>query len=462
MEVAWTCYPLPPVATRDPDPDPLARGNRLAFHLCLPFGLLPGVSVFVSGILAFWAVRRMATDRARRWAVALGALAILDVVVTVLVALVLLGRIELRSLVKAEPSRIVIGASLEDWGRGVLVRAVRLGCPADLAGLRDGDIIRSVNGSRRLDSAGLATAIETCPEGEELTLEIERDGSTLRVRVAPASFAQEDGPARLERERLDEALSEETLVSTLRGLIFKLPSYVVLALAWLFARGRGRCSAEFAVRALIVLFTWHIAIWFTRNVSARAFGWYTPAASLITALTCTAVLGAAGWIAAWTMRTRLPDGLQLGRSVLSTVGLGAFYVFFLVGRIGFVAYALDSLGATTTYSGDALSAYRGMDLSTVELVAALGAAVVLAPVAEEVVYRGFLLPWFASTLGSGPALAVTSLAFALAHFHYGWFMLGPAFYGLVLGWARLRSGGLLAPILLHAAINGVASFDFVL
>jgi len=417
--------------------------------------------VFVTGALAFWAVRRMATERARRWAVALGALAILDVVVTVLVALVVFGRIELRDRVFSEPSRIVIGASLEDWGGGVVVRAVRSGCPAELAGLRAGDIIRSVDGSRRLDSAGLATAIETCPEGESLTLELERDGSTLRLRITPALFGREDEPARLARARLDEELSEEIRASTLRRLVSHLPEYVVLALAWTLALRRGRHSAEFAARALIVIFSWHIAIWFTESASVRAFGWFTPDARLITAVACTIALGAAGWFSAWRMRASLPDGLRLGRSILSAVGLGAFYVFFLVVRVGFVAYALDCLGATTTYSGGALSAYRAMNLSTVELVTVLGAVVVLAPVAEEIVYRGFLLPWFASALGSGPALVVTSLVFGLAHSHYGWFMLVPAFHGLVLGWARLRSGGVLAPILLHAAINGIASLDLL-
>jgi membrane protease YdiL (CAAX protease family) len=33
----------------------------------------------------------------------------------------------------------------------------------------------------------------------------------------------------------------------------------------------------------------------------------------------------------------------------------------------------------------------------------------------------------------------------------------PIGYGLVLGWARLRSGGLAASVLLHATINFVAS-----
>jgi len=57
---------------------------------------------------------------------------------------------------------------------------------------------------------------------------------------------------------------------------------------------------------------------------------------------------------------------------------------------------------------------------------------------------------------------VTSVAFGLVHAQYGWFLLGTIALGLALGWARSRSGGLLAPIVVHAVFNAYASSSLVL
>src|SRR5204863_736062 len=81
--------------------------------------------------------------------------------------------------------------------------------------------------------------------------------------------------------------------------------------------------------------------------------------------------------------------------------------------------------------------------------------VFLGPVAEEVLFRGFLLPRLAAQLGSRWALWASSLLFASLHFYYGINSLLILYYGLILGWARMRSGRLASPILLHILINGV-------
>jgi membrane protease YdiL (CAAX protease family) len=49
------------------------------------------------------------------------------------------------------------------------------------------------------------------------------------------------------------------------------------------------------------------------------------------------------------------------------------------------------------------------------------------------------------------------MIFAVGHLRYGVFLLVIVVYGLVLGWARLKTGNLRAAIVLHMLINGVAT-----
>ncbi len=80
---------------------------------------------------------------------------------------------------------------------------------------------------------------------------------------------------------------------------------------------------------------------------------------------------------------------------------------------------------------------------------------VLAPVAEEVYFRGRLLDAARERVGLGWAIALNALAFAAIH---GILLAVPAYfvYGAALAWLRQRSGGLVAPVLAHA-VNNVAA-----
>jgi membrane protease YdiL (CAAX protease family) len=86
-------------------------------------------------------------------------------------------------------------------------------------------------------------------------------------------------------------------------------------------------------------------------------------------------------------------------------------------------------------------------------------AVVLAPVAEEVLFRGLLLPHLGRSLPSFTAIYVGALLFGMLHVSHGVMLIGPLVLGALLGWARLRSRGLLAPILLHVSFNGFATIS---
>jgi membrane protease YdiL (CAAX protease family) len=88
-------------------------------------------------------------------------------------------------------------------------------------------------------------------------------------------------------------------------------------------------------------------------------------------------------------------------------------------------------------------------------------AMVLAPLFEETLFRGVLLPVLAQRWGSLPALLASAAAFALAHLSLGE-LVPLAVLGLGLGWLRLRSAGLAPCVLMHALWNTLTFANLVL
>lgn len=83
---------------------------------------------------------------------------------------------------------------------------------------------------------------------------------------------------------------------------------------------------------------------------------------------------------------------------------------------------------------------------------------VIGPLAEELVFRGFIWSRLREAMPPWAVLTITTVIFALAH-------LDPTqaipllFTGLFLGWLRLQSGSILLPVIAHVANNtlGVVS-----
>lgn len=80
-------------------------------------------------------------------------------------------------------------------------------------------------------------------------------------------------------------------------------------------------------------------------------------------------------------------------------------------------------------------------------------AAVVAPVLEELLFRGFLIE--ALLPRAGPAAAVVASSILFAAFH-GEALLPLTAKGLVLGWIFLRTRSLFVPILAHATNNAAA------
>ncbi|NVO16419.1 MAG: CPBP family intramembrane metalloprotease [Rhodoplanes sp.] len=83
------------------------------------------------------------------------------------------------------------------------------------------------------------------------------------------------------------------------------------------------------------------------------------------------------------------------------------------------------------------------------------ALVVVAPVGEELLFRGFVFRGCAvSDTSAPPTIVISSFLFALLHVQYDWVGIVLIFFvGLLLGVLRWRSGSTTLVILLHVALN---------
>ena len=85
-------------------------------------------------------------------------------------------------------------------------------------------------------------------------------------------------------------------------------------------------------------------------------------------------------------------------------------------------------------------------------------SVTLAPLMEELFFRGFLYPVLARRLGLPVAVFITALGFALLHGAQLMFAWGPVLViflvGLVLTTVRARKNSVAASLLIHMAYNG--------
>lgn len=84
--------------------------------------------------------------------------------------------------------------------------------------------------------------------------------------------------------------------------------------------------------------------------------------------------------------------------------------------------------------------------------------IVMAPVLEEMVFRGVLFESIGrSRCGPAAALLITAFAWALIHVQYGLFDRGVVFAaGILLGTARMKTRSLYTTMAMHALANFVA------
>jgi len=80
--------------------------------------------------------------------------------------------------------------------------------------------------------------------------------------------------------------------------------------------------------------------------------------------------------------------------------------------------------------------------------------VIIAPIVEELIFRGLIMRGFIRNYPKALAIFYTALLFALFHLN-PWQFPATFLLGLILGWIRIRTGSILAAITGHAMHNGL-------
>jgi membrane protease YdiL (CAAX protease family) len=127
--------------------------------------------------------------------------------------------------------------------------------------------------------------------------------------------------------------------------------------------------------------------------------------------------------------------------------------------------ALSALGVILRAPSDS-SQIEVLIKSRVSLAMVMLFGVVLAPIFEEMLFRGFLLPLLARSVGPWLGMVLTAVPFALLHGaqnHWAWqpvLLIGVA--GIVFGYVRYKTGSTTSAFLMHSAYNATGFLGYAL
>jgi membrane protease YdiL (CAAX protease family) len=144
----------------------------------------------------------------------------------------------------------------------------------------------------------------------------------------------------------------------------------------------------------------------------------------------------------------------MGRSAVPALGLrGANWRYAVFGALGTLALSV----AVSQIGPEPEGMKQVMELAQDprKLLPSLVAFALLAPLVEELVFRGLLYGWVESRWGSMVALVVSSLAFAGAHYEPAHIVLVLPL-GFLFGWLRRRTNSLVPSLVSHILNNGFA------
>jgi len=425
---------------------------EIAFHLGLACILLPVVTLPVVWALAIRNLRLSSTDPVqRRWSRRLLGLAVVDTLVAISLVVASLTGMQEAMMESADPPRI--GVLIDDSEGDVVIRDVFEGSPADEAGLAPGDRVVAARDEPVDDARALSATLAT---GEPAVLEVERAGRAVEIEVAPRTGVE---PPTVLPTSDTCAPASASAVSIGDLAPYALFLAVVIVLAGVGRRRQVR-QWTFWLPFFGVLVLASIAgsagTWLG---CALVAGGGMRASSLGLAIGEIALtVIALGWF--FAVRTRQPafHDERERWPIPRTYGVGILYALAWMPRVALLSvpllYAAQQLGIGEV--SPALEQILGPTADPWSAGLVFTSAVVLAPIAEEVLFRGLLLPHLGRMLPAFTAIYVGALLFGLLHVSHGVMLVGPLVLGAVLGWARLRSRGLAAPILLHMSFNAFA------
>jgi membrane protease YdiL (CAAX protease family) len=144
----------------------------------------------------------------------------------------------------------------------------------------------------------------------------------------------------------------------------------------------------------------------------------------------------------------------LGKAAFPALGLRpANWKYPVFGALGtlFLSVAVSQIGIEPQGMKQVIEVVREPH----DLILSLLLLSVLAPIVEELVFRGLLYGWVAGRWGGTVGLVVSSLAFAAAHYEPAHVILVLPL-GFLFGWLRRRTDSLLPSLFSHIMNNGFA------
>jgi membrane protease YdiL (CAAX protease family) len=148
----------------------------------------------------------------------------------------------------------------------------------------------------------------------------------------------------------------------------------------------------------------------------------------------------------------LAAAAPLGRAAFPALGLRpANWKYLVFGPLATLALSV----AVSQFGIEPQGMKQVIKFVPEQLVPSLLLLALLAPIVEELVFRGLIYGWVAGRWGTIAGFIVSSLAFAAAHFEPAHIVLVLPL-GLLFGWMRRRTDSLLPSLVSHILNNGFA------
>lgn len=179
-------------------------------------------------------------------------------------------------------------------------------------------------------------------------------------------------------------------------------------------------------------------------------------------------------IYAWTMGVTLFLGFPILKESIKDcppfhkmIGniLFAFVMLYAVNAIGGIVASVLSGTEQSVNQGEIIASFQSQPFMTLFLT------VIFAPLVEELVFRGALYRHLRMKLGFIPAGLISGLSFGMIHvisslfagnFSDLWYLINYAALGLVFCYAYEENDTIIAPMILHAMNNGLASLLLII
>jgi membrane protease YdiL (CAAX protease family) len=438
--------------------DPPARRD---FHLALVGIVVPFAAFALTAALA---LKNMGTHGSgpgqAAWTRRLVGLAVLDFLVLLSLIALVAGKVSLPVPPAPPGPRIGVVLDPRDRGEGAEVLSVLPGSPAEQAGIQAGDTVTAIDGQPVTKNAEMTATIGATTPGSERGITLHRGDEEIEVRARPAPITTP--PPRRGRLFESEGPGHPTRAAIARLGAAWGAAVGLLAVTALVA-ARRRASVDPPALGLWLAFAGTLAasnaaLVGTTIAVSKVVGGSSLGGALVGVVAGSGVLLAlsAAWRALLLRRGALAieaEGAPAWRAVLGGVG----YILAGLPRVGFLLVAavpLFHLPETDPAAEIRELVRPGLGPAGIALF--VFAAVILAPVGEETLFRGVLLPWLRRFLSPDAAAWASAGIFALGHLRYGPSVLVVLVYGLALAWARTCTGRLRAPIALHMVINAAA------